>query len=175
MSARGRLIFPFVVELAQLDTSATEQDPDGIGSLTTGYDHVFREPVKVAPSPTAQVGETARKESIVQVRAQIEPDQFERLSAMMSGDAAQGRFVIILHFADLERAQLVDRATGEALLYKRDRIVRILTTKGALVRTIPCDPGLYCVEVQDRGFGPGGRRNLLLMAFESRDRSTPGG
>lgn len=173
MSARGRLIFPFVVELAQLDTADTAADPDAGGPLTQGYDPDFREPVKVLPAAAAQTGVSSRKENLVQVRAQIEPEQFERLAEMLSGDAAQGRFTIILHFRDLETAGLVNPTTGEALLFKRDRVVRILTTKGVLVRTIPNPPGLYCVEVQDRGFGPGGKRNLLLMAFESRDQSIP--
>jgi len=173
MSARGRLIFPFVVELGQIDAAATAADPDAAGPLTSGYDSDFRAPVKVLDAPTDQTGVTARQESIVQVRAQIEPDQFERLSAMLSGDAAEGRFTIILHFRDLERAGLVDAVTGRPLLYKRDRIIRILTPKGVLVETIPNPPGLFCVEVQSRGFGPGGRRNLLLMAFESRDPSIP--
>lgn len=173
MTARGRLIFPFIVELAQLDTAATAADPDGAGPLTSGYDDDFRTPVKV---PTAgQVGTTSRVETLVQVRAQIEPDQMEKLAPMLSGDAAQGRFGIILHFRDLERAGLVDAVTGKPLLYKHDRITRILTTRGVLVETIPNPPGLFCVEVQSRGFGPGGARNLLHMLFESRDTSTASG
>lgn len=175
MTARGRLIFPFIVELAQLDTAATAADPDGAGELTSGYDDDFRTPLKVLADPSDQVGVSTRQESIVQVRAQIEPDQFERLNALLSGDSPRARFAIVCHFRDLERDGLVDATTGAALLRKRDRITRILTTKGALVRTIPNPPGLFCVEVQDRGFGPGGMRNLLLLSFEARDTSTESG
>lgn len=169
--ARGRLIFPFVVELAQLDTAATAADPDGAGPLTSGYDEDFREPVTVLADPADQVGVSARVESgPIQFRAQIEPSMFERLEAMISGGSPKSRFAIVAHFRELERDGLVG-PDGAALIRKNDRLVRILTTKGALVRDIPDPPGLFVHQVQDRGFGPGGQRNLLLITFEERERS----
>jgi hypothetical protein len=166
---RGRLIFPFVVELAQLDTSATAADPDGAGPLEAGYDELFREPVKVPGA--GQAGTTNRVETLVQFRAQIEPDQEERLEAMLSGESPNSRFAVVAHYRDLERAGLVDATTGRPRIRKRDRLNRILTVRGVLVETIPDPPGLYVTEVQSRGFGLGTRRNLLLVVFEDRETS----
>ena len=169
-SARGRLIFPFVVELAQLDTPATAADPDATGPLSSGYDEVFREPLKVLQAPADQLGETVRAETLIQFRAQIEPEQQERLEAMLSGESPNSRFAVVAHFRDLEKAGLVG-PDGRALIRKRDRLTRILTTKGALVEEVPDPPGLYVVEVQSRGFGPSRMRNLLLVVFEEREQS----
>lgn len=172
VSARGRLIFPFLVEIAQLDTAATAADPDGAGDLTSGYDDTFRAPVKVLNDPGDQIGEDSRVESgPITVRAQIEPEEFESLSMMLAGDSPNSRFAIILHYKDLEAAGLVDETTGRPLIRKRDRLVRILTTRGVLVENIPNPPGLFVTQVQSRGFGPGGSRNLLLVAFEDREQS----
>lgn len=169
--ARGRLIFPFLVELAQLDTAAIAADPGAGVPVASGYDPDFREPVKVAPAASAQVGVSARKETApITVRAQIEPDQQERLSMMLSGNSPNSRFGIVLHYKELERAGLLD-SNGRPLIRKNDRLVRILTTAGALVEVIPNPPGLFVVEVQSMGFGPGGMRNLLLLVFEEREQS----
>lgn len=170
---RGRLIFPFVVELAQLDTAATAGSP--APGIASGYDPVFREPIRI-PASGSQAGSKVRVETMIQFRAQIEPDQQERLEEMVSGDSPNSRMGIVAHFRDLESANLVG-SDGRPLIRKRDRLTRILTTSGALVEEIPDPPGLYVVEVQSRGFGPGGRRNLLLITFENRDssaRSTSG-
>lgn len=174
VGARGRLIFPFLVELAQLDTAATEADPDAGGALVSGYNEHFREPVKVLADPADQVGVSARQESTIQVYAQIEPAMFEKLQAMLGGDSPESRFAIVCHFRDLENAGLVDGTTGKPLIYKGDRLAAIYTTAGVLVETIPNPPGLFVHEVQSRGFGPGGARNLLLVNFEQRDTSTEG-
>ena len=172
VGARGRLIFPFLVEIAQLDTAATAADPDAGGPLTSGYDPIFRAPVKVLAAPTDQLGADSRVESgPITVRAQIEPAQFEALEMMLSGDSPNSRFAIVLHYRDLEAAGLVDPTTGRPLIRKRDRLVRILTTKGVPVETIPNPPGLFCTQVQSTGFGPGGSRNLLLLVFEDREQS----
>jgi hypothetical protein len=39
---RGRLINPFLAEIAQLDTVATTADPDDVGPLVSGYDPDFK-------------------------------------------------------------------------------------------------------------------------------------
>ena len=86
---RGRLIFPFLIELAPLDTAATEStDPDGAGPLTSGYDAMFRAPVKALAESDDQIGVKARIEgALIQLPAQIEPDQMEQLAMMLSGES----------------------------------------------------------------------------------------
>lgn len=170
---RGRLVFPFLVELAQLDTAATEGDPDGAGPLTSGYDEDFREPVMVLAAPGDQTGASARVESgPIQFRAQIEPAMFERLEMLLGGESPDSRFAIVAHYRDLERLNLVDATTGKPLIRKNDRLVRILNCdSGDLIEEIPDPPGLFVRQVQSRGFGPGRTRNLLLIEFEEREQA----
>lgn len=170
--SRGRLIFPFLCDLARLDTAATAADPDAGGALTSGYDPDFREPLKRRLDVDEQATTSTRVESaVVQIRAQIEPDMFETLEMMLSGQSPQSRFRIVLHYRDLERASLIDAVTGRPQIRKNDRLVAIRKLNNALIETIPNPPGLFIDEVQSRGFGPGGARNLLLLQFASRDTS----
>lgn len=174
---RGRLIFPFLARIARIDTVATEADPDAAGPLTSGYDDVFREPVMVPASGDDRLGSSARVEATpISVRCQVEPEQFEVLQQMVSGDAAQGRFHLVLHFKDLEDAGLVE-ASGHAAIRKGDRLVGIDRTDGTLVQEVPDPPGLYVHEALPRGMGlslNNAHRNLLLLTFRSRDKSVSG-
>jgi hypothetical protein len=169
---RGRLIYPFTVELWQLDTAATEADPDGAGPLTSGYNEILREPVKVLGDPDDQGGESARVESgPLYVPAQIEPAMFERLNMMLSGESPVSRFGIVLHYEYLERNSLLD-GDGKPLIRKSDRLASISNyITGALIEEIPNPPGLFVHEVQSRSFGLGTERNLVLISFEDRKKS----
>lgn len=173
---RGRLIFPFLVELAQLDTVATEADPDGAGPLTSGYNEFFRSPVKVLENPTDQVGKDSRVESgPIQFLAQIEPKMFERLTMLAGGESPDSRFGIIAHYDDLERRGFLDATTKKTTIRKNDRLVRILNCDtGELIETIANPPGLFVHQVQPIGWGLGRERNLLLIEFEERERSIQG-
>jgi hypothetical protein len=173
--ARGRLIFPFLVELYQLDTAATEADPDGAGPLASGYDDAFREPIQILESPDDQTGKSARVESApILFLAQIEPIQFEKLNMMQGGDSPSSLFSIVLHYADLERRGLVD-ATGHAMIRKGDRLARILNCDtGALIEEIQDPPGMYVHLLQSRSFGLGTDRNILMIEFVSREQSSRG-
>lgn len=177
---RGRLIFPFLVELAPLDTAATEStDPDGAGPLTSGYDAMFRAPVKVLAESDDQVGVKARIEgALVQLPAQIEPDQMEQLAMMLSGESpSSNRFRVVCHYNDLEDAGLVN-VDGTPAIRKRDRLTRILDLDGNLVETIPNPPGLFIEQVMSRGWGLGGAvptRNLLFVDFTDRAVSVASG
>lgn len=177
---RGRLIFPFLIELAPLDTAATEStDPDGAGPLTTGYDALFRAPVKVLADAGDQVGVRARVEgTLIQIPAQIEPDQFEQMNMMLSGESpTSNRFRVVCHYNDLEDQGLVN-VDGTPTIKKRDRLVRILDLDGGLVETIPDSPGLYVEQVMSRGWGLGGSaptRNLLFIDFADRAVSVASG
>lgn len=177
---RGRLIFPFLIELAPLDTAATEStDPDGAGPLTSGYDALFRAPVKVLADSDDQVGVKARVEgALIQLPAQIEPDQMEQLAMLLSGESPESnRFRVVCHYNDLEDQGLVN-ADGTPAVRKRDRLTRILDLDGNLVETIPNPPGLYVEQVMSRGWGLGGAvptRNLLFIDFADRAVSVASG
>jgi len=176
---RGRLIFPMLVELYRLDTAATAADPDSGGVLASGYDETLREPVRLPVTTNKQPTKSARVEMApITVRAQIEPDQFEKLDLLVTGQNPESMFAITCHFRDLENAGLVD-VNGEPMIKPADRLSRILRLNGNLVQAIANPPGLYVVEARSIGFGlslsaSGSYRNLLLVKFESRDQSIRG-
>lgn len=165
---RGRLINPFVAEIAQLDIAATAADPDGAGVLTSGYDKTFREPVKLVAT-----GQRARVEKAsIFVPCQVEVGVFETLQQLASGNAPDSRIVLVFHFRDLELASLVD-AQGYAKLRPNDRLVSIRRKRDlTVIQAIPKERGgLYITECQPQSFGlSGGERNLLLCTFEERAR-----
>ena len=82
---RGRLIFPFQVQLAQLDTVATAQDPDGDGPLESGYDDIFREPFVLGADEDDTIGKAIRRETFVTLPAQIETRVFTQLEQLFDG------------------------------------------------------------------------------------------
>lgn len=173
---RGRLIFPFLVDIAQLDTAATAADPDAAGPLVSGYDGDFREPVAVAPLSSSAIAEPRRVETIVQLKAQIENEEQERMQMMITGRSPNGRLALVFHYADLEAAGMVSSETGRPLLRAPgDRLVAIRNVHtGELIEAIPAKPGLFAVEVRSIGFGLGTFRNLLMMIFEERDLGIAG-
>ena len=170
---RGRLINPFLAELARLDTVATAADPDGPGPLTSGYDPDFKETV-IVPA-TGERGTDARKEMpSIRIPCQVEVGTFEALQQLASGNSPDSKVTLVFHFRDLERTGLVDPGTGDALLRVNDRLVAIYELAGRLVQAIRTPPGLYATEVQPQSFGLGLSRNLLLVTFEERELGVRG-
>ena len=170
---RGRLINPFLAELAQLDTVATTADPDDAGPLVSGYDPDFKETIVLGSPGGARVD--ARKEKPpLRLPCQVEVTVFEALQQLAAGNSPNSRIVLVFHFRDLERTGLVDAATGEARLRINDRLVAIHTLHGELVQAIRTPPGLYATEVQPQSFGLGLSRNLLLVTFDEREVAVRG-
>lgn len=172
---RGSLIFPFLVDIAQLDTAATAADPDAAGPATSGYDPFFREPIVVLPSDdSSAAGVPVRVENVVQLYAQIEPAENDKLMMMITGRSPSSKLSLVFHYADLERVGMVETATGRPKLRTPgDRLAAIRhPDTGELIEEIPASPGLFATEVQSIGFGMGPYRNLLLVTFEERALST---
>lgn len=169
---RGRLINPFLAELAQLDTVATAADPDGAGAETSGYDPDFREPIKVTGSDG--LPESARRElAPILVPCQVEIGSFEVMQQLASGNTPDSRVVLVFHFADLENMGLVDPSTGEALIRVNDRLIalRRLADESLIQQVRTKSGGLYITEAQPQSFGlAGGDRNLLVCTFEEREQ-----
>jgi hypothetical protein len=168
---RGRLINPFLLEIARLDIESTAGDPDGAGPRTSGYDDVYRE-TAVLPSGNL-IGTDARVEyPLVRVPAQLHtgptPGQLMALKATVTGNVAAAFLQALMMFDDLERLELVDGDTQTALVKVGDRLNAIYTMDGVLVQQIPTPPGMYVVQAVPI-FGLGGTRNLLEVSFESRD------
>lgn len=167
--ARGRLIYPFIVRIAQLDTVAMAADPDGAGPETSGYDIDFREPIGVAADATDRIGETLRIENFIECMAQIEPGQFEAMTQVLGGTQPDSEIQIVLHFKDLEERNLVD-LDGVAKIRLNDRLDRIIDKCGNEVQVIRNPPGLFVTQVLPGGYGLGPRRNLLFVTLNERTR-----
>lgn len=172
---RGRLINPFLAEIARLDTVATAQDPDGAGPLTSGYDSDFKETVLV-PDTGWRGHDARREESPILVPCQVEVQSFGELQELLTGMSPRSHLVLVFHFEDLERMELVDPDSGDALLHVDDRLVSIRDYHtGEVVQAVRTPPGLYITEVQPQSFGLGLRRNLLLATFNERALGPKGG
>ena len=172
---RGRLIFPFLAELARLDTAATAADPDGAGPLVSGYDPDFKEPVARDTDADGR-GEPVRVEHPpVRVPCQVDTDAFAQLQMLAAGNAPRSDVELVFHFRDLERLGLVDTETGDALIRPGDRLAGICDMAGELVQAVRTPPGLYVTEARPSGFGLGRarpRRNLLVVSFRDRQQGT---
>lgn len=170
---RGRLIWPFLLEVHRLDYAAMRADPDAGGPETSGLDPIFKEPIRL-PS-----GEVARKElPPILVPCQPENQLYDQLQMVAAGNDPTSRFIFTFHFQDLEQMDLVDPATGNALIRTGDRASAIYKQDGTFIQklTARSGKGFYCTEAQPASFGlSGGERNLLLCTFEPRDQSYRGG
>ena len=161
---RGRLIFPFIADVARLDAAATDAaiDPD------------FKEP-RLVDGNDDGVPDAKRSElPIISIPCQVEPKRSDELTMMPAGDSPKSEVTLVFHFRDLERLGLVDQATGTAKIVPSDRLDAIRDSGGALVQKVLTPPGLYVTEALPRGFGLGRRpkRNLLVTRFESRPVAT---
>lgn len=168
---RGRLVNPFLVQLYALDTQATAADPDGAGALTSGYDPILREPRKI-PQTGQTVGQDARVEApMLLLPAQVEVVTLEKQRQLAQGNAPAADLVLVLHYRDLERLNLVEPTTGQAKIRVGYRLDVILDPKTqALVRGFPNPPGMFAVRVEEELGGLGRRRNLLKVYFKDRQQ-----
>ncbi|MHB1843383.1 MAG: hypothetical protein ACYCWW_00930 [Deltaproteobacteria bacterium] len=144
---RGRLLFPFLAELAQLDRAASRFDPD------------FKEPLP-----------DGRAERPVTLPCQVEVAEFETLEEAFSGDLPKTALTLVFHFRDLERLGLIEPETGEPRLRVGDRLAALRDRAGKLVQAIRMPPGLFIVELRPVTFGFGLSRNLLLAVFHDREQ-----
>lgn len=164
---RGRSIFVFLAELFRLDTLAM--------AAADGYDPDFKEPVLRDVNDDG-IGERTRSEHPpVRIPCQVETKVFEELRMQASGNVPRSRIDLVMHFKDLQRMQLVDATTGDALVRPGDRLGAIYDKAGALMQAIRTPPGLYVTEARPLGFGLNisrPRRNLLLVSFNERPLAT---
>ncbi len=169
--SRGRLIFPFIVELAQLDTVAMTRDPDGPGPETSGYDIDFREPIIIKANVDDVKGEALREETCIRLRCQIEDSVFEAVRQVLGGTSPNSKMTLVFHFKELEEKNLIDE-NGRAMIRLHDRLRAIYDCTGKLIETIPDPPGLFINDVTPAGFGIGRQRNLLIVGLQERELGT---
>lgn len=162
----GRLLFPYIVVIAQLDTFEA--------GIQNKYDDNFRAPV-LTSTPDG-IGKVIRFEkSNIEVPAQIEVDTFEALNQMFSGNVPKSDVILTFHFRDLRRLGLIEfnaGRQGREKLKIGDRIVKIKDRCGNDVFEPPSPPGLYVKELKPSGFMEG--RNLLVALLEDREQGARG-
>ena len=166
---RGRLIFPFGIEIRRLDTAAITDSP--------GYDPTFREPK--LESTRDGLGRVGRKEMdpIILPGQFTSKSEFMQLQMTNNGDLGESKYTVLFHFRDIENAGLIEADTGLALIRVGDRMSAIYAwdvdgTPGALVQKIPNPPGLFVTGTDPR-YGLGRSRTLLPVTFVSRDQGMP--
>lgn len=168
---RGRLIFAFQARIHRLDRALMIVAPPESGR---GFDPDFHEPVLVDRDDDG-VGERERLElPPVLVPCQVEPKKMDEQTVFAAGNSPDSKLQLVMHFRDLERLDLVDRDTGEALIAAGDRLGALHDRAGELVQEIRTPPGLYVTEARPLGFGldrTRPRRNLLLVTFEDRQQA----
>jgi len=176
---RGRLIWPFYAQIYGYDTAATAAvDPDGpTGPATGGFDPDFREPYKAPDLDLEGPGVTTRVERPpLLLPCQVEVGRFDQRTAAAGGNVPKGQLTLVFHFEDLEEAGLVHPTTGNPALNVGDRLGGIYRRSDSALEQDFTDRPLYATEVQPASFGlSGGRRNLLLVIFDSRDQAPQGG
>lgn len=168
---RGRLIFAFLARLHRLDRALMIVAPP---ESRRGFDPDFHEPVLVDRDDDG-LGERERLElPPVLVPCQVEPKAMDEQRMFDAGNSPDSTLQLVMHFGDLERLELVDQPTGEALIAPGDRLGALHDRAGELVQEIRTPPGLYVTEARPIGFGldrARPRRNLLLVTFEDRQQA----
>lgn len=161
MPYRGRLLFPLLAELQQLDTDATR--------AAGGYDPAWRTvTVTYAPDGTRTTNE--RYKTAIRLPCQIEPSRDNAQNSTPAGNIPASSIVLIFHFADLERASLID-PNGDPLLRVNDKFIALYTMNGGFVRRM--NPELYATEILSGGLGLGGTRNLAVVTFKNTPQGIP--
>jgi len=167
MPYRGRLIWPVRAKIEQLDTAATKANP---GTQPSGYDRIFREPVKFEAG-----GDSRVYRDPVMVPCQFKDrasGPYDKLEQFPDGRVLRFRLRLLFHYRDLEMMGLVD-GEGRCAFQPSDRLCALYENDGTtLIRTFNETP-LYCVHVQDRSFGLSAlKRNLVMLYFDDRDTAS---
>jgi len=162
---KGRIVAPFLASIAQLNTAATAAN-------TPGYDSLFSE-----PDTTIDVlgnRATARQETIVQCRCQVESGTFERQQMTPMGNAPASQLVLVFHWSDLTDANLVG-ADNRPKLQVNDRLVQIIRIEDNVVMTDFSLVPVYITDATPSGYGFGGSVNLLICRFGDRPQAQRAG
>lgn len=166
MAGRGRLIHPVYAQLFPLDTTATAGN-DNSGETRSGYNPYFREPVKFAD------GTNSRSESsplLLECQVVGQRGPFSQRQSQAGGHSDSTSIELVFHYRAIEALGLVD-ADGKPGIHHEARLGALFRKdQTTLIRTYT-EP-LYAAEEEDRGIGFAGQRNLLLVMFRTRDKST---
>lgn len=164
---RGRILQPYIVEIAQLDAQLSDQ-------TYPGTDPVFREP-RVGIDPNTNERVLGRKERIVRLPAQVETGNYGQLVVLANGIAPKSALKLIFHYREFEERGMVDDQRRNTPIRVTDRLVSISNRETAQVLiAFPFPPGVFCTEASPEGL-MGGRVNLLVCTFGDRAQGRPQG
>lgn len=166
MAGRGRLIFTVYAQIFLLDTTATAAN-DNSGEMPSGFNPYFREPAKFADGSNSRV-EGAAILLPCQVIGQRGP--YSRRVSQAGGHTDATSVELGFHYRDIEALGLVD-ADGKAGIHHEARLAALFRRDQTTLIKRYTDP-LFASEEEDRGIGFAGRRNLLSVMFQTRDKST---
>jgi hypothetical protein len=160
VSARGRLIWPFVARIGRID-------PGSIAAVD-GFDDAFRETRQLEDG--TQTGRDARVDmESVDLSCQVEDRAWEALRMSRAGGASNTEITLVFHFEEIERLGFLDPVSGMSTIPRvGDKLLSIHRgIDKELVQSSPVE--LFCVEAQPRSYGlRGGKRNLLVCLFRER-------
>ncbi len=169
---RGRLIWPQMAELFPLDTEATAADPDGMGSATSGYHDIYREPILVPDTAGASVRRI--EGAPIYLQCQVEVPKYDAGQALPQGVEPSAELRLVFHFAELEAAGLVHGDDGAAKVPIGTRLGGFYHLRtGALIQAVTAS--MFATRTEPRSFGLSGlTRNLLVVTFADRTRGEAG-
>ena len=151
----------------QLDVDATRaNDIDGVGGFESGYDDIFNEP---RVGGEEQVRTTARVETQVRFKVQVEPEQNDMSQMLAGGSQMARRFSLIAFVPELRTLGLMNE-DGTSKIKQGDRVhqLRHVLTY-AVITTFTDPPGLYVTEVRPLSYGfPSMDQNLLQIICTDR-------
>lgn len=163
MGYRGRLIWPAQARIERLDTASTKAN--AIASQPSGYDRIFREPVRNAAGADSRVYLPA---VAVPCQVQTEPGPYDKQVQMPGGRELEFKIRVTLHYLDLELRGLIG-PNGSCVFQPSDRLVGIYKADGTTLQRSLVGSPLFCVHVQDRSWGLDDlSRNLVMLYFHDR-------
>ena len=150
------------VTIARLDPAAIEAAGD--------YDSTKRRVKDARPFGARGPKTEGRRElADIMVRAQVEVINLNKLNQGPAGNVPDYRTMFVVHYRDLERNGLVDTVTGRPAINNNDRIVRMQTRYGKVLRVFE-DPQVFITETRDGNGWLGYDRNLLLLITNDRPK-----
>jgi len=159
---RGRLIQKFIVHIARLDAQATQ---------AVGYDPEFNEPIPSADG--SQLGGDPRRYHGADVlRCQLDRKSWGEVVATRGGQEIKADIIITLFWKELENRALLN-AKMQPVFQRGDKVVKILTLKGALEEEFDDPPGMFITDLTRAGHGLAAfatPRTNLLYVYCSYDR-----
>lgn len=167
MAYAGRLIRPQLCILKQLDVAATRaNDIDGGEGYAGGMDDLFGDIVVAGPDEQRV---SARVESEIRFRVQVEPEQFDATQMLGPGTQLQRRISLIAFIPEL-RAKGYMNDDGTPKIKQGDRLHELRHVLSfSLITSFSTPPGVYVTEVRPLSYGLASRdQNLLQIICTDR-------